>query len=343
MVLKLVAVIRKELEVDISISDVFVYPTIAGLISNYLEKIKNPLLPNVNIKYLVPLKKGSNKVPLYILAGGGGTSLRFKQFSALLDPDQPVFAFQAPVDGKDLKDFPVTIEGIARKFIDELILQNPTGPYALSGHCLGGFIAFEMARQLEEMGKKVTLLAMFDTTLEEKNITREPAAFNNFYHIPVNIKYVFSKFLFKVNFEIFLIRKHTRQSIRYKVDSLKSVFVKLKNSNVQNSTFEYDGLNIFDESSAVYVAAYQNYHLIPFQRQIVAFYAKEHYVFLDRNKNVEYKRLFLSENTKNMWKRYATELIVHEVKGEHSEIFDPLQGNEFARLLQYHLDKGAID
>ncbi|HAL82003.1 MAG TPA: hypothetical protein DCO83_07035 [Mucilaginibacter sp.] len=37
--------------------------------------------------------------------------------------------------------------------------QNPDGPYALSGYSFGGIIAFEMARQLEALGKEVKMLA----------------------------------------------------------------------------------------------------------------------------------------------------------------------------------------
>lgn len=56
LAIRLVSVIRRKMEVDIFINDVFIYPTIADLIGNYIEKIKNPSLPAINIKYLVPIK-----------------------------------------------------------------------------------------------------------------------------------------------------------------------------------------------------------------------------------------------------------------------------------------------
>ena len=41
--------------------------------------------------------------------------------------------------------------------------MQPSGPYLLSGHCYGGIVAFELARQLTELGETVDLLALIDT------------------------------------------------------------------------------------------------------------------------------------------------------------------------------------
>jgi thioesterase domain-containing protein len=44
-----------------------------------------------------------------------------------------------------------------------MIRHYPDGPYAIGGYSIGGFIAVEMARQLEAMGKTVKMLVIFDT------------------------------------------------------------------------------------------------------------------------------------------------------------------------------------
>ncbi len=92
----------------------------------------------------MPLKTSGNKIPIYIIPGGGGTALRFMKFAQMLDEDQPVYVLQPPVETKDLKDFPKTVEEISKKFIDEITQTNPNGPYALSGHCAGGIFAFDV-------------------------------------------------------------------------------------------------------------------------------------------------------------------------------------------------------
>ena len=40
---------------------------------------------------------------------------------------------------------------------------QPEGPYYLGGFCLGGQVAFEMAKLLEKDGEKVALLGIIDT------------------------------------------------------------------------------------------------------------------------------------------------------------------------------------
>ena len=87
------------------------------------------------------------KVPLYIVCGGGGMVFKFKELADIMDTDQPVYGLQQPTGVKDFKEFPDTIEGISGRYIEEILMQNPNGPYALSGHCLGGLIAYEMANQ----------------------------------------------------------------------------------------------------------------------------------------------------------------------------------------------------
>jgi thioesterase domain-containing protein len=40
---------------------------------------------------------------------------------------------------------------------------QPQGPYILGGHCVFGVLAFEVARQLQRLGEKVSLVALFDS------------------------------------------------------------------------------------------------------------------------------------------------------------------------------------
>ena len=44
---------------------------------------------------------------------------------------------------------------------------QPSGPYYLGGFCFGGVIAYEIARQLEQLGEKTALLAIIDGFLPD--------------------------------------------------------------------------------------------------------------------------------------------------------------------------------
>ncbi|MBC7687147.1 MAG: amino acid adenylation domain-containing protein, partial [Aquabacterium sp.] len=338
--MRLVAVIRQQLDLKLAVNDIFIYPTIKAFTKNLIEKFKNPSLPLLNNKYLVPLKTTGNKIPLYIIAGGGGTSLRFKKFAEMMDKDQPVYGLQSPIDLPDIKEFPDTIEKIAAKFIEEILTINPNGPYALSGHCLGGIIAFEMAQQLQQKGKQLHQLLMFDTIIR-KNENVQPANFKNLYHFKYRVQHAITKVLIKFDFETFLLRKHTRQAIRYKVTAMHRMYDKLKKKDQGNEELRFGGLEIFDESSNVYIAAARKYKMQPYNGEIILFYAKEHYYFMDISKNVTYRKLSLNEKTKNLWKEFSSGVKIHDVAGEHSTIFDPAHGNDFAQLLQMYLDDKA--
>ncbi|MEO6549687.1 MAG: amino acid adenylation domain-containing protein [Ferruginibacter sp.] len=338
LIMRLVSAIRKKLDLNLLINDIFIYPTIADFTNNMVEKFKNPSLPVVNNKYLVPIKSSGNKLPLYIVAGGGGTARRFIKFAEMMDADQPVYVLQPPIDLNELKEFPDTIEKIAGKFIEEIMTRNPEGPYALSGHCLGGVIAFEMARQLKLVGKKVHMLAMFDTVMRKRE-RRELANFRNMYNMPLHLKRFISKAVIKFDFETYLLKKHPKKALQYKVKSFKHLFKRIKRKKSTADELEYVGLEIFNESSDAYVAAGRKFKIIPYDGELILFYAKERYYFTDVSNNIRYKKVSLNDDVKNIWRNYASSVSIYEVEGDHSDMFEPVWGDKFALILQQQLDK----
>jgi amino acid adenylation domain-containing protein len=337
LVIRLVSAIKRKLNVEPTINDIFIHPTIASFTENVVEKVKNPSRKDANIKYLVSLKEGGNGVPLYIVCGEGGTSLRFKKFSELMGKDQAVYALQLPLDYKQLQELPTTVEEISKGFIEEILIDNPEGPYALSGHCLGGYIAFEMAKQLIASGRKVHLLTLFDTVLRKSNkIDLQNLKKRN--HATLLIKRFFLKLILKLNFEFFLFRKHTKHAIHYKMNSLKLVFYKLKyRKELKAGDLDFVGLDIFKKPT-IYSKACKTYKLTPLDHELILFYAKERYYFTDSEKQVAFKKLYLNDRTKNLWNQYATSIKIHETQGDHSTMFETNHAQEFAKTLQEYLN-----
>jgi thioesterase domain-containing protein len=58
-----------------------------------------------------------------------------------------------------------TIEEMARQYIVEIREVQPQGPYYFGGSSFGGWVAYEMARQLTASGHTVGLVALFDTAV----------------------------------------------------------------------------------------------------------------------------------------------------------------------------------
>ena len=47
-----------------------------------------------------------------------------------------------------------SIEEMANCYVEQIIKICPNGPYRLGGLCFSGIVAYEMAIQLQELGKK---------------------------------------------------------------------------------------------------------------------------------------------------------------------------------------------
>lgn len=339
--LQVIAAIRRELAVELDIKYFFRYATIEALAA-YLKKLSandhlTALVPSrfEQCSAVVPIKSGGSKMPLYIVCGGGGTAFTFEKFAYMLADDQPVYGFQQPSDMKELENFPTTIEEIASEYVNQVMLIDPHGPYALSGHCIGGVIALEMARKLEAMGKKIKLLAMFDVILSKRN-KPEPAGIKNLYNVPFRIKKAASKAYLKLDFETFLLVKHPKDAVEYKINSLKSLVNKIY--KFQKEDVE---LMVFKQFEQKFETAFENYQVNKYDGDIVVFYARDHYHFLDKNRNIKFKKFLLEEEIKNIWKDYARSVNIHEMDGEHSTMFEPFYSTEFAGLLQQYLDDCA--
>ena len=78
-----------------------------------------------------------------------------------LDPDRPFYAVH--LHGLDGPALPTTVKAIAANRLQAVRDARPHGPYVLGGHCNGGLIALEMARQLRAEGERVEAVVMIDT------------------------------------------------------------------------------------------------------------------------------------------------------------------------------------
>ena len=156
----------------------------------------------------------------------------------------------------------------------------------------------------------------------------------NFYQIPLIFKRFVSKLWLKLDFEIFLFRKYTKHAIGYKINKLRSLTSKFNQKKPKD-----DALEVFKELEQNFTRATEKYLITPYDKDLLVFYAKDHYYFLDQDKNVLFKKSTLNDRTKNRWNRYAKSVSMYEVEGEHSTIFQKDKSKEFAKILQQHLNK----
>ena len=110
---------------------------------------------------LVAIQPGGSRRPFFCVHPVGGTVLCYAGLARHLGPDQPFYGLQAR--GLDGREAPLwDLETMAARYIEALRVVQTKGPYMLGGWSMGGVVAFEMSRQLEENGHEVGLLAVLD-------------------------------------------------------------------------------------------------------------------------------------------------------------------------------------
>ena len=110
---------------------------------------------------LVAIQPHGDKPPLILIHGaGGGILWGYANLAAALPPDQPVYAID-PRWTAGRTD--TNVEEMAQRYIVELRSLQSRGPYRLGGYCFGGYVAYEMARQLQLAGEETALLLLIDS------------------------------------------------------------------------------------------------------------------------------------------------------------------------------------
>lgn len=111
---------------------------------------------------LVPIQPSGAGAAFYGVPGADGDVYMYLRLGRQLGPSQPFYAFEPP--GVDGNEPPMrSVEALAARYRADLRATQPEGPYFIGGFCVGGIVAFELARQLTASGQEVALLALFET------------------------------------------------------------------------------------------------------------------------------------------------------------------------------------
>ena len=117
---------------------------------------------SVGSREIVSLQETGSETPIFYLHGdisGGG--FYCVKLSEGLGTEQPFYALPPVEMEYPLQDRP-TIEEMAAAHVEVIRSVRPQGPYVIGGFCLGGLIAYEVARQLEREGEVVARLLIID-------------------------------------------------------------------------------------------------------------------------------------------------------------------------------------
>lgn len=127
-----------------------------------IRSLSRYILPNQDgvPDIIVTLKQGAAK-KLFLVHDGDGEVLLYRNLALCLTNDTEVFGIK-PYSIPNIPTIHHSIESMAAYYVDAIRLKQPSGPYFLGGMCAGGLIAYAMATQLEQLGEKVSMVAILD-------------------------------------------------------------------------------------------------------------------------------------------------------------------------------------
>ena len=110
---------------------------------------------------VVLIREGGNKLPIFLVHDADGETMLYRSLALHIDFDHAVYGLQ-PFSKANHPILHTRIEEMAAYHIRTLRTIQPHGPYLLGGLCAGGLISYEMARQLEQDGESVLMVALMD-------------------------------------------------------------------------------------------------------------------------------------------------------------------------------------
>lgn len=110
-------------------------------------------------KELITCAKSGRGTPFIFCHGDYTTrGLYALKLADMLSGEHPIFL----VHPNPKPDAQLTIQEMARARMAQILAAHPTGTFCLGGYCNGGLLAWEIASQLEYLGREVDFVALID-------------------------------------------------------------------------------------------------------------------------------------------------------------------------------------
>ena len=146
--------VERTLGQTLPLSTLLTEPTIAGLAQVLQETSQER-------PCAVLLMKGGNQSPIFFIHDGEGEVLPYRVLATKLGGERPIYGIQ-PYSRVAYPMLHSRLADVVDYYTEQILSIQPHGPYLLSGLCIGGFIAFEIADRLKKMGHVVGMVALID-------------------------------------------------------------------------------------------------------------------------------------------------------------------------------------
>ncbi|QDK77161.1 amino acid adenylation domain-containing protein [Spirosoma sp. KCTC 42546] len=319
LALQLTAAIQRQTTHSLPISSIFAHPTLRQL-TLYLQTSQS----DVAWQSLVGVKTPGDGNALYLIHPISGDVNYVYQLAPYLPEKQALYGLRAV--GLDGVTQPLeSIEAMAAYYIQLILQKQPNGPYAIGGFSLGGIIAFEMARQLQEMGKEIHLLALIDAypiNPDAANHTKFPI------HQLVRYYYHYWRSLPKQPAVLLPILRQKVPWISHYL--LRRIWQSVPSLSGSAGTSPTESLSVeaADLLTRSFREAYSQYKFKSYEGKLVFLRVTQLDAFGTSQGKVDFG-----------WGRYARQGVeVHQLLGEHNSLFSkPATIAQIGRILQLYL------
>lgn len=304
---QIISRLEKKTGLKLQLSVLFKYPDIRSLAA-FVDSEKKEIV----YRSLVAIKPTGTKPPLYIIHGEGLNVLNFSNLVEHIDEDRPIFGLQAK--GLNGVDQPLeSIPEIAAFYLGEILQHNPEGPYLIAGYSFGGYVAVEIQKQMEAMGKEIQMLIMLDTDAEKTE-------YKDWY-------YIFQR---KVKRNIPIFFSFLRSSFQQPLFTLRKQFKNhppnfLSNYFARSETKDF--YQLIKKIKEKHLTAFRNYSMSAFDNKVYLFKAQICVHYVDDHRYLG-------------WKRFARRGVeLFEVPGDHLSMLLPPNAALLAEILEKTMDE----
>jgi thioesterase domain-containing protein/NAD(P)-dependent dehydrogenase (short-subunit alcohol dehydrogenase family)/acyl carrier protein len=319
LLVRLAARIEREFKKTIPLSFLFESATIEKIAAFLREGAPE------DSGFLAPFREEGQGPAFFCVHSVGGDVAGFRNLARLLDPGQKFYGVQLPPELRN-PDFPVSVEAMASRYVEEVMAVQAEGPYILGGWSAGAPVALEMAQQLERKGQRVELLVSFDGA--PFNTGGETSRWNPLYYGKLlhNVPYWVRDNLY-VNFS----RSYLSQRISGKLRGLAKKFGARLRGKADFAKYEVRGFLAGLEFSPQALAFMESFYNAV-QRYVPHRYAGRVLLYQGRT-----EPLYHLLEVDRAWNQIAQNLEVVRVKGTHGSLLDDGRVQPIAEHLNQRL------
>jgi amino acid adenylation domain-containing protein len=173
LAMRLISEVRSRTGAELGIRTLFESPTPAKLAA-WLDDHQEPEVANDvgpagrfardradSFAMLLPIRTAGSREPVFFVHPIGGLSWCYSRFLPYIPSECPVYGLQSS-GYLHQTDKPSSITEMSQRYLAQIRVVRPHGPYSIVGWSIGGVIAQEMAVALEDAGEDTRSLVLLD-------------------------------------------------------------------------------------------------------------------------------------------------------------------------------------